>query len=473
MVDSIDPFTTPTPNDPNAIGTAEADVATPETDQNRPPETPAEPEDETDEEWARRFVEENAHLAPPPLVRPPAPPPQPWDGPRSQWKVPDHLSMPHPNGGYMAMALLSRTMDDLDEVTGGKRAATYEEVDKYFGHALIAEGLVPFTYTADEAIRWWKAGGYRVLGAASTATAEQAQSADTERTSPDQTEPEISVAADPQRVADLRSLTDEEFTRNSEMESWLEALPERPTLRGHIDSPKSVRNKARQPAARPGSLVGSRHSGLSGMDLERSLAASTRDQAAVNRAAIDRAIGERTKPRTRKAILLGGGKEGRIEIADNPTASASIPAVELPIFSEVDRNEKNITDMSKKYKVDANLIRAIIYMESTHGWYDAPLTVLHINKSIRPMNVNTVYWGDAWGSRESLQDPRSNIEGGTRLLKAILTAMPGADIAKIATIFNNTDARKVSDYGARVKEIYNSKAWLRRPPPSTGTIRLP
>jgi len=126
-------------------------------------ETPPEPEEETDEEWARRFVEENAHLAPPPLVRPPAPPPQPWDGPRSQWKVPDHLSMPHPNGGYMAMALLSRTMDDLDEVTGGKRAATYEEVDKYFGHALIAEGLVPFTYTADEAIRWWKAGGYRVL----------------------------------------------------------------------------------------------------------------------------------------------------------------------------------------------------------------------------------------------------------------------------------------------------------------------
>ncbi len=89
------------------------------------------------------------------------------DGPRSQWKVPDHLSMPHPNGGYMAMALMSRTMDDLDEVTGGKRAATYEEVDKYFGHALIAEGLVPFTYTADEAIRWWKAGGFRVLGSSS------------------------------------------------------------------------------------------------------------------------------------------------------------------------------------------------------------------------------------------------------------------------------------------------------------------
>lgn len=32
--------------------------------------------------------------------------------------------------------------------------------------------------------------------------------------------------------------------------------------------------------------------------------------------------------------------------------------------------------MSKTYAVNADLIRAIIYMESTHGWYDAPLTVM-------------------------------------------------------------------------------------------------
>jgi hypothetical protein len=173
MVDSIDPSTTP----PLAPGATDSDADTaPAIDPNRPPDAPAEPEDETDEEWARRFIEENIHLASPRVVRPPAPPPQPWDGPRSQWKVPDHLSMPHPKGGYMAMALMSRTMDDLDEVTGGTRAATYEEVDKYFGHALIAEGLVPFTYTADEAIRWWKAGGYKVLGGATASVAPSASS---------------------------------------------------------------------------------------------------------------------------------------------------------------------------------------------------------------------------------------------------------------------------------------------------------
>ena len=152
------------PQDDLARDVPDTAAAPDEVEANHPPDAPPAPEEETDEQWMHRFLEENAHLARPRPERPPAPPPSPWDGPPSSWKVPDHLSMRHPRGGYMAMALMSRTMDDLDEVTKGERAATYEEVDKYFGHALIAEGLVPFTYTADQAIWWWKSGGYKVLG---------------------------------------------------------------------------------------------------------------------------------------------------------------------------------------------------------------------------------------------------------------------------------------------------------------------
>jgi len=168
MVDAIDPFSPPNTSRPPTVDTPQLDdaAAPDDVEAHRPPDAPPAPEEETDEQWMHRFLEENAHLARPRPERPPAPPPSPWDGPPSSWKVPDHLSMRHPRGGYMAMALLSRTMDDLDEVTRGERAATYEEVDKYFGHALIAEGLVPFTYTADQAIRWWKSGGYKVLGGA-------------------------------------------------------------------------------------------------------------------------------------------------------------------------------------------------------------------------------------------------------------------------------------------------------------------
>jgi len=168
MVDAIDPFSPPNTSRPPTVDTPQLDdaAAPDDVEANRPPDAPPAPEEETDEQWMHRFLEENAHLARPRPERPPAPPPSPWDGPPSSWKVPDHLSMRHPRGGYMAMALLSRTMDDLDEVTKDERAATYEEVDKYFGHALIAEGLVPFTYTADQAIWWWKSGGYKVLGGA-------------------------------------------------------------------------------------------------------------------------------------------------------------------------------------------------------------------------------------------------------------------------------------------------------------------
>ncbi len=107
MVDAIDPFSTPNSSTPP---TAERRCRRRRRCRWRrtrtvlPDAEPA-PEKETDEQWMLRFLEENQHLARPRPERPPAPPPSPWDGPPSTWKVPDHLSMRHPKGGYMAMAL--------------------------------------------------------------------------------------------------------------------------------------------------------------------------------------------------------------------------------------------------------------------------------------------------------------------------------------------------------------------------------
>lgn len=42
-------------------------------------------------------------------------------------------------GGNMFMRVLSRAMQDLDVVTGGTRAATYDEVNAYVGHAIRTE----------------------------------------------------------------------------------------------------------------------------------------------------------------------------------------------------------------------------------------------------------------------------------------------------------------------------------------------
>lgn len=62
--------------------------------------------------------------------------------------------------------------------------------------------------------------------------------------------------------------------------------------------------------------------------------------------------------------------------------------------------------MAKEKGVDANLVKAIMYMETTHGYYDAILELFNKNKSILPMNINVDYWGSTFGSREELKKSR-------------------------------------------------------------------
>lgn len=108
-------------------------------------------------------------LAPPsigeasPLVDPSSPAPSAIN--QGSPLVPDDMAALHPEGGYVAMRLLSRMQTDLDVLTGGKRAATYPEVEEYLGHALVAEGIAPRGYSAEQAAIWWSMGGSAVLRA--------------------------------------------------------------------------------------------------------------------------------------------------------------------------------------------------------------------------------------------------------------------------------------------------------------------
>jgi hypothetical protein len=111
--------------------------------------------------------------------------------------------------------------------------------------------------------------------------------------------------------------------------------------------------------------------------------------------------------------------------------------------------------------VPGRLIRAIMYIETTHGYYDAPLALIGENKSILPMNVNVDYWGDAFGSRAALNDPYENIRAGAEILRRIIANLPReASVRQIATLYNNINAESVTDYGARVDEIHAQQPWL-------------
>jgi hypothetical protein len=164
---------------------------------------------------------------------------------------------------------------------------------------------------------------------------------------------------------------------------------------------------------------------------------------------------------TRKECLAKDLESREFVVLENPDADGAEPIFEFSAFSDVAEHSALIERVAKEAGVDARLIRAIMYMETTHGYYDAPLELFGENRSILPMNVNVEFWGNTFGDREALNDPYENIKAGAEILKRIASRLPpGASVRQIATLYNNIDAQSVSDYGARVDTIYNEQPWL-------------
>ncbi len=99
-------------------------------------------------------------------------------------------------------------------------------------------------------------------------------------------------------------------------------------------------------------------------------------------------------------------------------------------------------------------------METTHGWYDAVTGLIMPPRSLRPMYVNLTFWGEALKvNRKQLEDPRTNIDTGVRILRGIRDRLARPNIRAWATLYNNLSAERVSSYGARVETIYREKLW--------------
>jgi len=167
-------------------------------------------------------------------------------------------------------------------------------------------------------------------------------------------------------------------------------------------------------------------------------------------------------PGSRKETIIKDMSGKDFEVEENFEADGSAPFFEIDALSAVEKNNAVILEAAYSTGVDADLIRAIMFIETTHGYYDAPLDAAGINKSIRPMNVNTEYWGGTFGDREYLSDTRNNIMAGAEILRRIGNNVKDPSIERIATLYNNINAKKVSNYGARVKTIYDQKLWERK-----------
>jgi peptidoglycan hydrolase-like protein with peptidoglycan-binding domain len=157
----------------------------------------------------------------------------------------------------------------------------------------------------------------------------------------------------------------------------------------------------------------------------------------------------------RKKAVLGNGKADFTLKPDLEPVTEE-PFYVFPVFSEVKENDKIILEEAKKAKVAPDLVKAIIYVESTQGWYDR---ITPWNKSIRPMNIQAEYWKELGYSRDDLEIPRLNIRAGIELIHRLQLQAPQATIEEIATLYNDLNAKRISDYGARVAKIMKEKPW--------------
>jgi hypothetical protein len=145
-------------------------------------------------------------------------------------------------------------------------------------------------------------------------------------------------------------------------------------------------------------------------------------------------------------------------IKPNPKAVGIKPFYELESQSDVGKWCGQIILISRRYKIDSELVKSIMYMETTHGWYDA---VNPFRRTILPMNIHYKYWRKLGVTPEKLNVPHYNIEFGVILLSRIRDRIKDPTNAKIATLYNSLAAEKVSDYGARVASLYWEKPWTK------------
>ncbi len=157
----------------------------------------------------------------------------------------------------------------------------------------------------------------------------------------------------------------------------------------------------------------------------------------------------------RKKSIINNTKSIFI-VNDTSMPSTKVPFHEICSQNTVFLYENIIKIEAFRQDLDPDLIRSIMYIETSHGWYD------HFypwHKTILPMNIHYKYWKDLGFSKSQLQTPEINIRAGTLIIKRIQDRLKDPKIYKIATVYNILGKEDVSEYGIQVANIYKTKAW--------------
>lgn len=158
-------------------------------------------------------------------------------------------------------------------------------------------------------------------------------------------------------------------------------------------------------------------------------------------------------------------RPGRWHVENNALAPPYSAPYELPIFSQVLTYASEIEEAAHRHGIDPDLLRAIVYLETSRGYYDGILDwysfvtfgLISPPNSLRPSNVNIAFWPV---SREEMSVPLLNLDYSARLISELSDRIDNATPEKIATAYNALGAEVVSAYGASVGRLYTMKPWL-------------
>jgi uncharacterized Zn-binding protein involved in type VI secretion len=148
-------------------------------------------------------------------------------------------------------------------------------------------------------------------------------------------------------------------------------------------------------------------------------------------------------------------------VEDGSVTDPGKPLIELSFQADNAEVQASIQRYAAEFGLDADLVNAICYMETTHGWYDI---IKPKPDSIRPMNVNVTFWEKLLAARgvtrAELEKSDINVREGCFLLhRFFVRAKPGTLLA-VASLYNAHKTEYLREYGYNVQRIYDQKLWL-------------
>lgn len=101
-----------------------------------------------------------------------------------------------------------------------------------------------------------------------------------------------------------------------------------------------------------------------------------------------------------------------------------------------------------------------MYVENAQGSGYGFAETFGLASTILPMNINKNLWSGLGAQPDEFYDPEINVQMGVTLLGRIWDRVDDPTPAKVASAWNFAGHEAVSDFGARVQDVYERKLWL-------------